>query len=215
MSILLIGAVANMRPDLFKAMVAAVPFVDVINTMLDPSIPLTVIEYEEWGNPNEKDYFDYMMTYSPYDNVKAQELAFMLQTIGPNADQSMLKLILRDICRLRKMPELAKQIEEWEPQPDPLDQQIKQLELAKLQKELQKMDSEIVENFAGAELDKAKAREAGSKADLSDLDFVEQESGVKQEREKELQGEQARANMVRDRHKAELDKYLQKYKAQA
>ncbi|MEW6412892.1 MAG: S9 family peptidase [Candidatus Zixiibacteriota bacterium] len=81
---LLIGAVANMRPDLFKAMVGAVPFVDVINTMLDPSIPLTVIEYEEWGNPNEEDYFDYMMTYSPYDNVKAQEYPNMLVTAGLN-----------------------------------------------------------------------------------------------------------------------------------
>jgi oligopeptidase B len=70
---LLIGSVLNMRPDLFKAAVADVPFVDLINTMLDPSIPLTVIEYDEWGNPHEKEYFDYMLSYSPYDNVKAQD----------------------------------------------------------------------------------------------------------------------------------------------
>ncbi len=81
---LLIGAVANMRPDLFKVMVADVPFVDIINTMLDPSIPLTVIEYEEWGNPNEKEYFDYMMSYSPYDKITAQEYPNMLILAGLN-----------------------------------------------------------------------------------------------------------------------------------
>jgi len=75
---MLIGAVVNMRPDLFQAAVASVPFVDVMNTMLDATIPLTVVEYEEWGNPNEKPYYDYMMTYSPYDNVKAQEYPNML-----------------------------------------------------------------------------------------------------------------------------------------
>jgi oligopeptidase B len=71
-----------MRPDLFKAILAKVPFVDIINTMLDPSIPLTVIEWEEWGNPNEKAYFDYMMSYSPYDNVKARDYPNMLITAG-------------------------------------------------------------------------------------------------------------------------------------
>jgi oligopeptidase B len=69
---LLIGAVANMRPDLYGALVADVPFVDLINTMRDETIPLTVIEWEEWGNPNEEEYFNYMYSYSPYDNVKAQ-----------------------------------------------------------------------------------------------------------------------------------------------
>ena len=64
------GAVTNMRPDLWKAVRRAVPFVDVMNTMLDASLPLTIGEYEEWGNPNEKAAFDYMMQYSPYDNVK-------------------------------------------------------------------------------------------------------------------------------------------------
>lgn len=79
---LLVGAVANMRPDLFTAMVAAVPFVDVVNTMLDESIPLTVTEYEEWGNPNIEQYFQYMLSYSPYDNVKAQEYPDLLITAG-------------------------------------------------------------------------------------------------------------------------------------
>ncbi|KAJ3052743.1 hypothetical protein HK097_005774 [Rhizophlyctis rosea] len=67
---LLMGAVLNLRPDLTHVAVASVPFVDVINTMMDASIPLTVNEYEEWGNPNEKDYFDYMLSYSPYENLR-------------------------------------------------------------------------------------------------------------------------------------------------
>ncbi len=67
---LTMGAVTNMRPDLFQAVVYSVPFVDVMNTMLDPTIPLTVIEYEEWGNPAEAKYYDYMQSYSPYDNIK-------------------------------------------------------------------------------------------------------------------------------------------------
>lgn len=81
---LLIGAVANMRPDLFKILVAHVPFVDVINTMADASLPLTITEYEEWGNPNEKVYFDYIYSYSPYENVKAQDYPHMLITAGLN-----------------------------------------------------------------------------------------------------------------------------------
>jgi oligopeptidase B len=79
---LLIGAVVNMRPDLFKAAVADVPFVDVVNTMLDESIPLTVIEFDEWGNPKEREYYDYMMSYSPYDNVRSQDYPHMLITAG-------------------------------------------------------------------------------------------------------------------------------------
>ena len=63
-----------MRPDLFQGVVAEVPFVDVITTMLDPSIPLTTGEYDEWGDPNQKEYYDYMLSYSPYDNVEAKEL---------------------------------------------------------------------------------------------------------------------------------------------
>jgi oligopeptidase B len=75
---LLMGAVANLRPDLFRAVVATVPFVDVVNTMLDETLPLTVGEFEEWGNPKEKPAYDYMMSYSPYDNVKAQNYPAML-----------------------------------------------------------------------------------------------------------------------------------------
>lgn len=81
---LLIGAVVNMRPDLFKAVIAQVPFVDVINTMLDPTIPLTTAEYDEWGNPNEAAAYAYMRSYSPYDNVTAQDYPHMLVTAGLN-----------------------------------------------------------------------------------------------------------------------------------
>ncbi len=81
---LTIGTVVNMRPELFKVVIADVPFVDLINTMLDPSIPLTVIEYEEWGNPHKKEYYDYMLSYSPYDNVQVKEYPNMLILAGLN-----------------------------------------------------------------------------------------------------------------------------------
>ncbi|MBC5829627.1 MAG: S9 family peptidase [Candidatus Eremiobacteraeota bacterium] len=84
---LLMGAVVNMRPDLFKAVVAAVPFVDVMNTMLDPSLPLTTSEYLEWGNPNVKRDYDYMMRYSPYDNIRAQAYPAMLIRVSINDSQ--------------------------------------------------------------------------------------------------------------------------------
>src|SRR5581483_4431436 len=70
---LLMGAVVNQRPGLFRAVISKVPFVDVINTMLDPSLPLTIPEYEEWGNPNRREEFEYIRSYSPYDNLKAGE----------------------------------------------------------------------------------------------------------------------------------------------
>ncbi|MGI9498836.1 MAG: S9 family peptidase [Geminicoccaceae bacterium] len=81
---LLVGAVLNMAPDLVKAAVAKVPFVDVVNTMLDDSLPLTVPEYEEWGNPGDKTYYDYIESYSPYDNVVAKAYPHILVTAGLN-----------------------------------------------------------------------------------------------------------------------------------
>jgi oligopeptidase B len=79
---MLIGAVVNLRPDLFKAVVADVPFVDVLNTMLDDTLPLTTMEYNEWGNPQAKLFYDYIKSYSPYDNVKRQDYPHMLITGG-------------------------------------------------------------------------------------------------------------------------------------
>jgi oligopeptidase B len=84
---LLIGAVVNLRPDLFKGAVAQVPFVDVITTMLDSSIPLTTSEYDEWGDPKKEEYYDYMMTYSPYDNVVPQAYPHLLVTTGLHDSQ--------------------------------------------------------------------------------------------------------------------------------
>jgi len=84
---LLMGAVSNMRPDLFKGIVAEVPFVDVVTTMLDPSIPLTTGEYDEWGDPNEREYYDYMLSYSPYDNVERKEYPNLLITGGLHDSQ--------------------------------------------------------------------------------------------------------------------------------
>jgi len=84
---MLMGAVANMRPDLFKAVIAQVPFVDVLNTMLDASLPLTTSEYIEWGNPNEKAAYDYMKKYSPYDNVHKADYPAMLVKVSLNDSQ--------------------------------------------------------------------------------------------------------------------------------
>ncbi len=81
---LLMGAVINMRPDLFKAVIANVPFVDVVTTILDTSLPLSAMEWEEWGNPNDKVYYDYMKSYSPYDNVEAKSYPDLLITAGLN-----------------------------------------------------------------------------------------------------------------------------------
>jgi oligopeptidase B len=84
---LLVGAISNMRPDLFKGIVAEVPFVDVMTTMLDASIPLTTGEYDEWGDPNQKEYYDYMLGYSPYDNVERKAYPAMLITGGLHDSQ--------------------------------------------------------------------------------------------------------------------------------
>ncbi len=84
---LLMGAVANMRPDLYQTIVAQVPFVDVITTMFDETLPLTTGEYEEWGNPNEEEYYNYIKSYSPYDNVKEQNYPNFLITGGINDSQ--------------------------------------------------------------------------------------------------------------------------------
>ena len=79
---LLIGAVINMAPDLFNGAIAAVPFVDVVSTMLDETIPLTTFEFDEWGNPKNKEYYDYIKSYSPYDNVEEKDYPHLLITTG-------------------------------------------------------------------------------------------------------------------------------------
>ncbi len=99
---LLMGAVVNMRPDLFNGICAAVPFVDVVTTMLDESIPLTTGEYDEWGNPNEKIYYDYMLSYSPYDNVRRQDYPAMLVTTGLHDSQVQYWEPAKWVARLRE-----------------------------------------------------------------------------------------------------------------
>jgi oligopeptidase B len=100
---LLMGAVVNMRPDLFRAVHAAVPFVDVMNTMMDASLPLTVGEYLEWGNPNEKAAYDYMKTYSPYDNLEKRGYPAMLVTTSFNDSQVMYWEPAKYVARMRTL----------------------------------------------------------------------------------------------------------------
>jgi oligopeptidase B len=98
---LLMGAVMNMRPDLFKAVIAKVPFVDVINTMLDESLPLTVTEFEEWGNPKEKPAFDYMISYSPYDNIENTQYPNILVKTSFNDSQVMYWEPAKYVAKMR------------------------------------------------------------------------------------------------------------------
>lgn len=100
---LLVGAVSNMASDLFKGIVAAVPFVDVVTTMLDESIPLTTGEYDEWGNPNDKQYYDYMLSYSPYDNVEAKNYPAILVTTGLHDSQVQYWEPAKWVAKLRAM----------------------------------------------------------------------------------------------------------------
>ncbi|HEX7833027.1 MAG TPA: prolyl oligopeptidase family serine peptidase, partial [Thermoanaerobaculia bacterium] len=100
---LLVGAVVNMRPELFKAALALVPFVDVMNTMLDPSIPLTTQEYIEWGNPNEPEAYFYMKSYCPYSNVAAQDYPAMLVRTSLNDSQVGYWEAVKWVARLRAM----------------------------------------------------------------------------------------------------------------
>lgn len=149
-----------------------------------------------------------MISTAEEDAAKIEKLAFTLQTMGPKMDFEASKIVMVHIARLQKMPELAHQLENFKPEPDPFEEQMKQLELQKAQAEIAKLQSETQENFANAQLDGAKAEETmskarlmGSQADKSDLDFLEQESGVTQERELQKQGEQARGNLELAKYK--------------
>jgi oligopeptidase B len=97
------GAVTNMRPDLFKAVVVQVPFVDVLTTMLDPSLPLTVGEYLEWGNPNEKRCYKYIRGYSPYDNLKKRAYPAILAETSLNDSQVGYWEAAKYVAKLRTL----------------------------------------------------------------------------------------------------------------
>ena len=100
---LLMGAVANMRPALYRGILAGVPFVDVVTTMLDESIPLTTNEFDEWGNPKKKAFYDYMLSYSPYDNIKAQAYPAMLVTTGLHDSQVQYYEPAKWVAKLRTL----------------------------------------------------------------------------------------------------------------
>lgn len=100
---LLVGAVINMRPELFNGAIANVPFVDVVTTMLDESIPLTTGEFQEWGNPKDKEYYDYMLSYSPYDNVEAKAYPNLLVTSGLHDSQVQYWEPTKWVAKLRAM----------------------------------------------------------------------------------------------------------------
>ncbi|MGG5506188.1 MULTISPECIES: S9 family peptidase [unclassified Myroides] len=107
---MLMGVIANERPDLYQGVIAQVPFVDVVTTMLDDSIPLTTGEYDEWGNPNEKEYYDYMLSYSPYDNVRAQAYPNMYISTGLHDSQVQYWEPAKWVAKLREMKTNNKQL---------------------------------------------------------------------------------------------------------
>lgn len=139
------------------------------------------------------------------DNEKASELAFMLQTLGNNAPFEVTKMLLIDIARLRKLPSLVKQLEEWNPQPDPMQQQMAELEMRLKAAEVMEVEAKAKGHLAQAERDLANARKADSQADMADLDFVEQESGTKHARDLANMSQQAESNIKRDIVKSQLD----------
>ena len=100
---LLMGAVANMAPELYNGIIAQVPFVDVVTTMLDEDIPLTTGEYDEWGNPNEKEFYDYMKSYSPYDNVEAKAYPNMYVSTGLHDSQVQYWEPAKWVAKLRSV----------------------------------------------------------------------------------------------------------------
>jgi oligopeptidase B len=100
---LLMGAVTNMRPDLFRAVISHVPFVDVINTMLDPTLPLTVTEYEEWGNPRQKEEYEYIRSYCPYSNLAAKNYPAILVKTSLNDSQVMYWEPAKYVAKLRTL----------------------------------------------------------------------------------------------------------------
>lgn len=163
--------------------------------------------------------FDLKLTISTAeaDNEKAQELSFMLQTMGNNMAPEMSQMILSEIARLRNMPDLARAIETFKPEPDPMAEQMKQLELEKMQAEIDAIRADAVKGQAQAEVnmskvatEQAKANKTQNEADLKSLDFNEQLSGVKHNQQKDLEAirGQNQLAIAGERADAELDKTL-------
>lgn len=180
-------------------------------------VRITNEEFVKIRRDDLKGEFDLALTISTAeeDNNKASELGFMLQTIGPNMDIEMTKMVLSDIARLRKMPDLAKRIEAYQPQPDPIAQQKAQLEVVLLQAQIATEQAKAASLGSTAQLntqkvttEQVKASHLNSDKDLKDLNFVEQESGVTQARNLESQAAQAEAQTKLKivEHALDLDK---------
>lgn len=172
----------------------------------DEVIRITDEDFIQINRDNLVGSFDVKLTISnsETDAIKAQELSFMLQTMGGALPFDLTKIILGEISQLRNMPELAKRIADFQPQPDP----AAQLEQQKLMLENQKLQLEMAETQAKIAEIQARTRKFSTEANLNDLDFVEQETGVKQERELELMEAQANSNAKRDIMKSVLDTTL-------
>jgi hypothetical protein len=153
------------------------------------TIRITNETFEVVNREDLKGNFDMKVDISTaeVDDAKSQDLAFMLQTIGPDSDPAMVRMILAEIAELKRMPELAHRIRTFEPPKDPVQEEIKMLELEKLRMEVEELRSK-------AKLNNAKAEEAKASADLKDLEFVEQETGTNHARELERQQGQAEGN---------------------
>lgn len=152
-------------------------------------IRVTNDEYVRVKREDLKGNFDLIVDIATpeVDQARAQDLGFMLQTIGPDMDPTMRNMILAEIATLKRMPGLAKKIEDYKPEPDPIAQEMAQLSLEEMRMKVQKMRSEIGKNDAHAE-------KLATEADLNTLELIEQETGTNHERDLQKQGEQARAN---------------------
>ena len=166
-------------------------------------IRITDVEFIEVDAESLKGSFDVIVDVASADadDAKGAELGFLLQTLGNSVPFDMTKLMLAELARLRKMPQLAHTIENYEPQPDPMKQaldeaelQIRQAQAQEVQAKVQKAQTEAMRNQAQAEYYMSAARQMGSQADLNDLDFLEQESGAKHARELQIQQAQGEAN---------------------
>jgi hypothetical protein len=150
------------------------------------------------------------------NSAKSQELSFLLQTLGPNEDPAIRRELMADIMELMRMPDQARRIREFQPQPDPMEEQMKQLELAKLQKEIELLDADIADKYARAgenqedmkykawkaEVEKAKARKLNAESDLKDLDFLK----IDNEYEEELENMKAERNHQYAKELAEIQR---------
>ena len=188
-------------------------------------IRITNEEFVEIHRDDLAGNFDLRLSISTAeeDANKVEKLGFLLQTTGPNMDPALSKMILSDIAKLQKMPDLAKKIEAYEPQPDPLAERLRMAEVLKLEAEAQLLQAQVQKTGTAAQLDMAKAGteeakqdQLRSESDLSNLDFVEQESGVKHARDMESQGAQAQAQIQLKlaEHQLAKDDPLMQYKIQ-